>query len=102
MPTFCLRSRNANLPAATPFSISLKDLDFNVQAGEIVGIAGVAGNGQSELFQLLSGEDAFGEMTQSGCAVHRSADAASMNAANWEPHLCRRNDWATARFRVLP
>ena len=33
----------------------LKDVSFNVRAGEIVGIAGVAGNGQSELLEALSG-----------------------------------------------
>jgi simple sugar transport system ATP-binding protein len=52
-----LEIKGANLERATPFSIALKDLDFQVGSGEIVGIAGVAGNGQSELFQLLSGEN---------------------------------------------
>lgn len=39
-----------------PFGCSLKDLDLAVRCGEIVGIAGVAGNGQDELLALLSGE----------------------------------------------
>jgi ABC-type uncharacterized transport system ATPase subunit len=34
---------------------ALHDLDFDVAAGEIVAIVGVAGNGQSELAQLLRG-----------------------------------------------
>ena len=33
----------------------VKDVSLNVRRGEIVGIAGVAGNGQSELLALLSG-----------------------------------------------
>ncbi len=33
----------------------LDNIDFTVRAGEIVGIAGVSGNGQSELIQALSG-----------------------------------------------
>jgi ABC-type uncharacterized transport system ATPase subunit len=33
----------------------VKDLGFVVRAGEIVGIAGVAGNGQSELLEALAG-----------------------------------------------
>ncbi len=33
----------------------VKNVSFNVRAGEIVGIAGVAGNGQSELLQAISG-----------------------------------------------
>ena len=33
----------------------LKDLHFQIRAGEIVAIAGVSGNGQSELLEILSG-----------------------------------------------
>jgi len=33
----------------------VKNVSFNVRAGEIVGIAGVAGNGQSELLQAIAG-----------------------------------------------
>ncbi|SDS62652.1 ABC transporter ATP-binding protein [Pseudomonas prosekii] len=39
-----------------PFGCSLKDINLEVRSGEIVGIAGVAGNGQDELLGLLSGE----------------------------------------------
>ena len=39
-----------------PFGCSLKNIDLQVRSGEIVGIAGVAGNGQDELLALLSGE----------------------------------------------
>ena len=34
----------------------LHHINFVVHGGEIVGIAGIAGNGQSELFEALSGE----------------------------------------------
>ncbi|MHC8370130.1 ABC transporter ATP-binding protein [Pseudomonas sp. MDT1-85] len=40
-----------------PFGCSLKDIDLDVRSGEIVGVAGVAGNGQDELLALLSGEE---------------------------------------------
>ena len=33
----------------------LKDISFDLKEGEILGIAGVAGNGQSELLDILSG-----------------------------------------------
>jgi ABC-type uncharacterized transport system ATPase subunit len=38
------------------FGIALKDIGFTVRAGEIFGIAGVAGNGQNALLLALSGE----------------------------------------------
>ena len=34
---------------------AVKGLDLTVRHGEVVGIAGVDGNGQSELIQALSG-----------------------------------------------
>ncbi|HEX9858830.1 MAG TPA: ABC transporter ATP-binding protein [Paracoccaceae bacterium] len=39
-----------------PFGTSLKNIGFSVQKGEVLGIAGVAGNGQDELLLALSGE----------------------------------------------
>ena len=43
-------------PADTPFSTPLLGINLDVKAGEIVGIAGIAGNGQSELMEVLTGE----------------------------------------------
>ncbi len=40
-----------------PFGTDLEHIDLHVCAGEVVGIAGVSGNGQRELFAALSGED---------------------------------------------
>jgi ABC-type uncharacterized transport system ATPase subunit len=48
--------RNLDLPAEGPFGTTLKDISFEVRQGEIFGIAGVAGNGQNELFEAISGE----------------------------------------------
>ncbi|MEJ0038369.1 MAG: ABC transporter ATP-binding protein [Gammaproteobacteria bacterium] len=39
-----------------PFGTTLRSVDLQVRAGEIVGIAGVSGNGQKELLASLSGE----------------------------------------------
>lgn len=36
--------------------VSLQQINLSVSAGEIVGIAGVAGNGQDELMQVIAGE----------------------------------------------
>ncbi|MGE0499802.1 MAG: ABC transporter ATP-binding protein [Rhizobiaceae bacterium] len=41
---------------ATPFSIPLKGIRLDVRGGEVIGIAGVAGNGQGEFFEAVSGE----------------------------------------------
>ena len=45
-----------NLPSNSEFGISLIDLSLEVRGGEVVGIAGVAGEGQSELMEALTGE----------------------------------------------
>ncbi len=39
------------------FGVDLIDMQLEVRAGEVVGIAGVSGNGQQELLYALSGED---------------------------------------------
>ncbi len=39
-----------------PFGTALSDVNLTVHAGEIVGIAGISGNGQKELMAALSGE----------------------------------------------
>ena len=49
--------RGLTLPKLEQFGMSLADVRFDVRAGEIVGIAGVSGNGQQELMAALSGED---------------------------------------------
>ena len=43
-------------PAGSPDGVVLRDLRFEVGGGEILGIAGIAGNGQSELLAALAGE----------------------------------------------
>jgi simple sugar transport system ATP-binding protein len=45
-----------SLTTPDPFGTSLRDISLTVKSGEILGIAGVSGNGQKELMAALSGE----------------------------------------------
>ncbi|MEM8957170.1 MAG: ABC transporter ATP-binding protein [Pseudomonadota bacterium] len=51
-----LEARSLSLPAATQFATALRDVSFAVRSGEVLGIGGVAGNGQDELMAVLTGE----------------------------------------------
>ncbi len=52
-----LAVNNLSLGSEDPFGMALSHLNLQVRAGEVVGIAGVSGNGQRELMFALSGED---------------------------------------------
>ena len=52
-----LQVQGLNLARADQFGVDLLDVALQVRAGEVVGIAGVSGNGQKELLYALSGED---------------------------------------------
>ncbi len=45
------------LARVAQFGVDLHDINLQVHAGEVVGVAGVSGNGQQELLYALSGED---------------------------------------------
>jgi general nucleoside transport system ATP-binding protein len=49
--------QSLSLTRQDPFGVDLLDVSLQVRAGEVVGIAGVSGNGQRELLYALSGED---------------------------------------------
>ena len=48
--------KNLNFYSDDPFETNLFNIHFSVKKGECLGIAGISGNGQNELFQILSGE----------------------------------------------
>ena len=45
-----------SVPSADGFGVDLREVSLEVRRGELVGVAGVAGNGQAELAAALSGE----------------------------------------------
>ncbi len=81
-----LKLDHLNLHADGPFSVELKNVNLDVKAGEVVAIAGVAGNGQSEFFDAVSGERALAKdamlvidgkpMGHDGVNARRNAGAA--------------------------
>ena len=81
-----LKLDHLNLRADGPFAVELKDINLDVRSGEVVAIAGVAGNGQSEFFDAISGERSLASnamlqldgkpMGQEGVNERRNAGAA--------------------------
>ena len=51
-----LTVNNLSTKSADPFGTDLREISFSVSEGEIVGMAGISGNGQQELLYCLSGE----------------------------------------------
>jgi simple sugar transport system ATP-binding protein len=52
-----LEVSNLSVPKRDQFGTTLEGVTFAVRKGEILGVAGVSGNGQKELLAILSGED---------------------------------------------
>ena len=52
-----LRVTGLSLPKGSPFGVDLHDVSLELREGEVLGVAGVSGNGQQELLAALSGED---------------------------------------------
>ncbi len=51
LEVFCL-----NKDKSDPFGTSLNNINFTLDSGEILGIAGISGNGQRELLNAITGE----------------------------------------------
>ena len=54
--TTALQVTGLSLPPVHAFGTRLKDIFLSLKAGEVLGIGGVAGNGQDELLAALAGE----------------------------------------------
>ena len=51
-----LECKALSQPRATRFGTSLENINLDLRAGQIIGVAGISGNGQQELAALISGE----------------------------------------------
>jgi simple sugar transport system ATP-binding protein len=57
-PASALEVRGLSWPRRTAYAgVALADVSFRLARGEILGIAGISGNGQADLLDALSGED---------------------------------------------
>ncbi|WFP79496.1 ABC transporter ATP-binding protein [Mesorhizobium sp. WSM4906] len=63
-----------------PFAVPLCDVNLTVRAGEILGIAGISGNGQSELAALISGETVL-PREKSNCIYMMGKDVGALDTA---------------------
>ncbi|SNR25464.1 ABC transporter ATP-binding protein [Puniceibacterium sediminis] len=77
-----LEVQNLSLPAPGAFGTPLRDISFSVKAGEVLGLGGVAGNGQDELLAALSGERLSppGSVTLKGEDVSRAGPMSRRDA----------------------
>jgi simple sugar transport system ATP-binding protein len=71
------------LPRGVGSIAKLSEVSFSVRHGEIVGIAGVEGNGQSELVQALL------HPRESSAGGHGQIRMLDQNVTNWEAHRIR-------------
>ena len=104
--------RGLNRPASGAFAVALKHVSLEVHSGEILGIAGIAGNGQDELMEALSGEWRGGEWRggewlgrdRGGwCFVVRRIfrASASVRGGGWAWLLCLKNATGMGQCRPM-
>ena len=74
-----LKVRQLSCAADDSFGGDLHDIELEVRSGEILGIAGVSGNGQQELLRALSGE----QLVADASAIEINGHAAGCMAPGW-------------------
>lgn len=67
---------NLTVQSDDPFGTSLSNIELSLRAGEILGIAGISGNGQVELLSALSGET----ITAQGTVLLEGQDISLLHA----------------------
>jgi ABC-type uncharacterized transport system ATPase subunit len=72
-----LEARGLGLNSVAAFGTNMRDVSFTLRRGEVLGIGGVAGNGQDELLAALSGE----RRTTAGTLAFEGVDITATGAA---------------------
>ena len=72
-----------NFNSEDPYEVNLVDINFTLNKGECLGIAGISGNGQNELFQILSGET----LSNNGSIKFRSKEISKLNPKERREYL---------------
>ena len=91
--------RALSRPAYGPFEVALDEVNLTAHAGEVLGIAGIAGNGQDELMAALSGEWRGQHSGLSGRNRQISASLARITAASIRFVLFLKNGTVMLRSR---
>lgn len=68
-----------NFKTTDTFGVDLSNINLKVRAGEIIGIAGISGNGQKELIQAISGETILSDRN---CIYMDGLPVANLGASN--------------------
>jgi simple sugar transport system ATP-binding protein len=92
----------AGLTVADEHGLPVNELSFQVRAGEILGIAGVQGNGQTELCEALMGlrPTAAGSVTLNGHDLTRASPRARLRAGVAYVPEDRKEDGLVGSFSV--
>lgn len=72
----CLGVQNLSQEADDQFGTNLQSINFSVRGGEILGIAGISGNGQRELLYAISGEQTSSDKN---CIIINGKAAGNLN-----------------------
>ena len=78
-----LKVSKLNFNSEDPYEVNLVDINFTLNKGECLGIAGISGNGQNELFQILSGET----LSNNGSIKFRGKEISKLNPKERREYL---------------
>ncbi len=95
-----LELKKLSLEPDSPYGVPLRGMSLALRAGEVLGVAGVSGNGQQELLAALSGEDRALRAGQPRAVRQRHCPRQPVASDDSRACTsCPRSDWVAARYR---